>query len=283
MKFSALTTVLAAAVAVNAAPTWPKISPAALSSGGLEHVSAYFNLLADKISQGGGPAGLGGPNSPAAAAPSCDLSRAVLPQAPVNPLEPPSPGLVLKHVAVGRGTQNYTCDTSNPGAAPVANGAMATLFNASCVAASYPDVAGKLAALSLQFPLSAFPTSDDETVRMGPSNLLVSGKHFFLDGKTPYFNLDTKNFGQVGHATFSKKSGTDAPSNAPTGLQGEKAVAWLKLVAGGSDAVKIAATGGLQEVYRVETAGGSPPATCQGMAPTFEVEYATQYWFYAKP
>ncbi|KXJ92831.1 malate dehydrogenase [Microdochium bolleyi] len=275
MKLSIFTT-LAAASSALAAPTWPAINPASLSSGGLEHISEYFNLLADKISKG---PGRGGPNGPLVQ--TCDLSKATLPQAPV-PLEPPSAGLVLKHVAVGRGTQNYTCDTANPSAAPVANGAMATLFNASCVAASYPDIASKLSALALQFDLSAFPTSGDESVRMGPSNLLVSGNHFFLDGKTPYFSLDTKNFGKLGHATFAKKSGTDAPADAPKGLKGEKAVAWLKLVAGGSEAVRIQATGGLEEVYRVETAGGSPPATCQGMPATFEVQYATQYWFYAK-
>lgn len=275
MKFSTLTT-LAAASSVLAAPTWPAISPAALGSGGLAHVSDYFNLLADKISKGPGggpPLGFGGPAGPLLR--SCDLSRAVLPQAPI-PLEAPSAGLVLKHVAIGRGTQNYTCDTASPASAPVANGAMATLFNASCVAASYPDILGKLSALALQFDLSALPATADESVRMGPSSLLVSGTHFFLDAKTPYFGLDTGNFGRLGRATFAKKAGTDAPANAPKGLQGEKAVAWLKLVEGGSEAVRIAATGGLQEVYRVETAGGSPPATCQGMPATFEIQYATQ-------
>jgi len=277
MKFSIVAVLAVTASTTSAAPTWPKLSAEALSSGGIAHVSDYFNLLADKIAKGPGMS-----IGPAVVSPSCDLSKATMPQQANAPLEAPSAGLVLKHVAVGRGTQNYTCDTANPSAAPVANGAMATLFNASCVAASYPDVNGKLAALALQFPLSAFPTSSDETVRMGPSNLLVSGKHLFLDAKTPYFNLDTKNFGDIGHATFAKKSSVDAPTNAPKGLKGEKAVAWLKLVAGGSDAVKIAATGGLQEVYRVQTAGGSPPATCQGMAPTFEVEYAAEYWFYAK-
>jgi hypothetical protein len=58
--------------------------------------------------------------------------------------------------------------------------------------------------------------------------------------------------------------------DAPRGLKGEAAVAWLKLIA------KDGATGGLQEVYRVETVGGSPPATCAGMPGTFEIQYATQ-------
>jgi hypothetical protein len=34
--------------------------------------------------------------------------------------------------------------------------------------------------------------------------------------------------------------------------------------------------GDLQEIYRVNTAGGNPPATCAGMPATFEVEYAAE-------
>ncbi len=37
------------------------------------------------------------------------------------------------------------------------------------------------------------------------------------------------------------------------------------------------ATGNLQEVYRVNTAGWNPPATCAGMKSTFEVQYAAEY------
>ncbi len=39
------------------------------------------------------------------------------------------------------------------------------------------------------------------------------------------------------------------------------------------------ATGNLQEVYRINTAGGNPPATCEGMKSTFEVQYAAEYVF----
>lgn len=51
---------------------------------------------------------------------------------------------------------------------------------------------------------------------------------------------------------------------------------WLKLTA------RSGATGNLEEVYRVNTAGGNPPATCAGMPATFEVQYAAEYWFYQK-
>lgn len=247
------------ASSIIAAPTWPQLNVDAAMPNGIETVSEYFNMLAMKVEAG----------RSMLAAPGCDLSGAQLPVAP-KPLAPPSAGLILKHVAVGRGTQNYTCDVSNPTAAPTAAGAVATLFNASCIAAAYPDLLNMLPKLALQFNLP----SSAELSRLGPSNLVVSGKHFFTTPTTPFFNLDTTG-SELGQAQCSKIGTTDAPGNAPTGQQGEKAVAWLKLATNPG-----AFTGNLQEVYRVETAGGSPPATCTGMAAAFEVQYSAQYWFY---
>jgi len=80
-----------------------------------------------------------------------------------------------------------------------------------------------------------------------------------------------------GNGAFKKANSTLAPSNASSGPfgQGHGAVAWLKLNAlNGVGQV-------FQEVYRVDTAGGSPPATCTGMSASFEVQYAAAYWLYA--
>ncbi len=183
------------------------------------------------------------------------------------PLPPPSEGLSLKHVAIGRGTQNYTCDLTNSTAVPVANGAVATLFNVSCIAATYPDLGAILSKVSLEFNL----TQSEVTHKLAPSNLALSGTHFFTNGTTPFFNLDIAPGLQLGEVPCAKEAGSPAPKDAPKGQQGEPAVAWLKLKA------RDGATGGLQEVYRVHTAGGSAPATCQGMPASFEVQYATQY------
>lgn len=157
---------------------------------------------------------------------------------------------------------------TKPTDAPVANGAMATLFNASCIAASYPKLLATLTGLALQFDVPA-PGQADESARMGPTNLVVSGHHFFTDSTTPYFNLDTSALA-LGQGAFKKVLDAAAPASAPTGRQGEKAVKWLKLVANGQG------TGNIQEVYRVETAGGSAPATCEGLAASFEVQYAAE-------
>lgn len=196
-------------------------------------------------------------------------------------LPPPSAGLVLKHVAIGRGTQNYTCDITNVTAIPVAVGALATLFNASCIAAAYPDVLDLLPRVVLPFNLTDNEITAFAT-RLYPTNLAVSGHHFFETVTTPFFNLDTPS-GQIGQVPCAKNNTQSAPSNTVVGSdsdnrgqQGEAAVAWLKLLA----KTGAGATGGLQEVYRLQTVGGSPPATCAGQPAAFTVQYAAQYWFY---
>ncbi|KAI2471885.1 hypothetical protein F4781DRAFT_428889 [Annulohypoxylon bovei var. microspora] len=257
MYASTLLVSLLGASTVIAAPTWPAFNWDAAKPDGLNTVSEYFNMLASKVELG----------KSMASAPVCDLSKAQMAAAP-TPLPAPSAGLTLKHVAVGRGTQNYTCDTTNATAIPVAVGAVATLFNASCVASTYPDLFQLLPKLALQFNLT---TQEDSL--MGPTDLMISGHHFFTDDTTPFFNLDTNKY-NLGEAPCSKANQTSAPDDAPRGQQGEKAVAWLKLN------TRTGATGNLQEVYRINTAGGSPPATCQGQAAAFEVQYSAQYWFW---
>lgn len=179
-------------------------------------------------------------------------------------LPPPSAGLLLKHVAIGRGTQNYTCDTTDSAAVPVSIGAVATLFNASCVAAVDPDHLQMLPKIFLQVSMA-----DSEDTDSVPSGLTMSGRHFFTNITTPFFDLDTSS--QIlGTAACYKNNSATADSDAPEDRQGELAVPWLKLLA------RPGATGGLQEIYRVETAGGSAPATCSGMPSSFEVDYAAQ-------
>jgi hypothetical protein len=170
----------------------------------------------------------------------------------------------LAHVAVGRGTQNYTCDTTQPASAPKAVGALATLFNVTCLAASPQNLVAQIPSFALGYPV---PTSDvsDSTI-----NTLLSGHHFFTNATTPFFNLQTDkhNYGSVG---CLKQSACDAPADAPKGVNGLGSVPWLKLAGFEGD---------YNEVYRVDTAGGNPPKTCQGMADKFQVEYAAAYYFF---
>lgn len=77
---------------------------------------------------------------------------------------------------------------------------------------------------------------------------------------------------------FAKKiADIPAPKGAVAGWNGDGAVDWLALSDNGKG-VSV----GLGEVYRVETAGGNPPETCEGIKSdtVFSVQYSALYWFY---
>jgi hypothetical protein len=121
--------------------------------------------------------------------------------------------------------------------------------------------------MALSFNLS----SPDQQTLSGPSNLAISGHHFFTNATTPFFNLSVLDLGM---AQCAKNNTAAAPATASVGQGGVGfgAVPWLKLktIAG--------ATGGLTEIYRLNTAGGNPPLTCAGLeGQNIEVEYAAEY------
>ncbi|KAF2104575.1 hypothetical protein NA57DRAFT_51393 [Rhizodiscina lignyota] len=194
--------------------------------------------------------------------PACNMQLAQMPQAP-TPLPPPSAGLVLSHIAVGRGTQNYTCPKdADASVAPTAVGAVASLFNVSCIAGNYPQLLSLLPSVAVRYPV---PTANSQ---LAPANVMLSGHHYFQDATTPFFNMITSdsNYGMVAAA---KLNATNAPDAA-------KDVTWLKLNAK-------AGNWSFVEVYRVNTSGGQPPKTCEGQPENIEVQYAAEYWLWAPP
>jgi hypothetical protein len=104
-----------------------------------------------------------------------------------------------------------------------------------------------------------------------PTNLDVSGYHYFTDPTTPFFDLDTASM-QLGQAACAKNATMAAPAGSPVGQgnQGYGSVAWLQLLA------KNGATGKLVEVYRLNTAGGSPPTNCSNSPAQFQVQYSAE-------
>ncbi|KAK5163472.1 uncharacterized protein LTR77_010654 [Saxophila tyrrhenica] len=203
---------------------------------------------------------------------SCDMAAAVQNMnlaAADPPLPPPHPSLSLFQVVVGRGTQNYTCDLSNSTAVPIPVGALATLFDISCVAATAKELLPALSIVALDLPV---PDSDDTD---SPIMQDMSGHHYFLDDTTPFFNMDTE-LHQYGMGALQKANASDAPNDAYAGPggTGNGAVQWLKLD------VKPAAQDSWKQVYRLDTAGGVPPETCEEATPTIEVPYAAVYWLF---
>ncbi|CAI4212945.1 unnamed protein product [Parascedosporium putredinis] len=129
-------------------------------------------------------------------------------------------------------------------------------------------------------PLAVLSSSDDANARtdrassrIGPQSMTVSGIHYFNSLAQPFFDIDLAG---AGHITVKLNNSTPAPVTAAAGLESEKAVAWLKLLVREEEG---SATKGLAEVYRVNTVGGSPAASCKGMPDKFQVDYVAQYWF----
>ncbi|KAL5409199.1 hypothetical protein PMIN04_011130 [Paraphaeosphaeria minitans] len=195
---------------------------------------------------------------------------------PANTLPAPT-GLELKYVLLGVGTQNYTCLTNNATAEPDTTGATAKLYDLGTRLNTDPLAQWKIPAISgLALSLSAFGTWQlDMYLRAEGYNQWL-GNHFFTL-KTPTFSLYKTKSTPHPLAMVSKKADQDAPKTACQGTKGEGAVKWLYLV---DEAVPEVSQGGVNTVYRVETAGGNKPATCRGQGRYFEVSYAAQYWVY---
>lgn len=192
---------------------------------------------------------------PSALPTACDVSLVNQPVAP-TPLPPPASHLKLSTIAIGRGTQNFTCATSTSSSVPTPNGAIATLYDGSCIASRSPSTSARFTAELHKVPLDSIP-----------SQLPSSGHHYFPDSTTPAFDMLNTVLG----ITRLKKG---ASSPAPANQNGD--VPWLQLISQVEGT-----TGKTGQIYRLNTASGTPPTTCEGMAATFEVQYAAEYWFYA--
>jgi hypothetical protein len=188
-------------------------------------------------------------------------------------LSAPSTGLSLKAITLGRGTQNYTCAGSTAATTPEAIGATATLFDTSCLVAAdvnadrqptlhfLPDILKTDPLGNLDLFASLLSHSSGQNIAVG--------KHYFTADGTPFFDLRGSERYNSGWIAAKKEDEEDAPAKPGYGITGD--VAWLKLTA---------VEGSLSEVYRIHTAGGSAPATCEDMPEEFTVDYAAEYWFY---
>jgi len=192
------------------------------------------------------------------AAKKCDVSRIQQPVTGGATLPAVGAGQTLTLIAIGRGTQNYTCPgTAGAGAAPTAIGAAAVLYNVNCwaagaTAAQLADVTAAAAAQSAGSVLfDAFGA--------------VAGSHYFAANSAPTFDVPS-----LGGATaFKKAAAVPAPATAAN------AVAWLALTQAPGQEDKP-----MLSVYRLETSNGAAPATCGTITGAFQVQYAAEYWFY---
>jgi hypothetical protein len=167
---------------------------------------------------------------------SCSLTSAVLPQRGSAPeLPDPSPGLTLKHVGMGRGTQNYTCATADDSSVPVAIGAMASLYDASCLISSNSELYDKLASRILQLSQAVNTLLVNMACQVFNAEILL-GIHYFPLPKTPLFDLRfNKDTDWATALVFAK---VPAPVSADT-----PAVDWLKLTRKDGSGIQVRSDG----------------------------------------
>lgn len=139
-----------------------------------------------------------------------------------------------------------------------------------CTAANFPGLLTTItnAAYSINIPANL----NSLLSNLPPANLAMLGHHYFQDS-IPVFNLDIT--GQQNGLAFTQlENKVSAPSDAIKGNDG--AVAWLEL------STVQGTVGDYSSVYRVNTAGGAPPKTCENMPSHFEVHYTADYFFFGK-
>ncbi|QIW95254.1 hypothetical protein AMS68_000772 [Peltaster fructicola] len=194
------------------------------------------------------------------AAPHNLSDTADAPALPSSSLPPPT-GLTLKVIALGVGHQNYTCNSTSGKFS--SNVALADLFDATRYLSKHKDEVDSITYDRLEKFEDA--CEDVEDSNHGP-HLRHIGKHFF-QATTPA--IPTFDLSKLGLFLEAKKT-SDVP--AP---DADDDIDWLLLSDNDEGETK-----GLKAVYRVETAGGRPPATCSGDEQVF-VPYTAEYWFYA--
>jgi hypothetical protein len=161
---------------------------------------------------------------------NCSLANATLPlNATKYPLPEPCRNLTLKHVALGRGTQNYTCPldaSSNPQSTikPEATGAVATLFDASCIVSASESLLHRVPGIISTTPLGSLAFMAALVAQGTRSTNLIVGEHYFDAASDPVFDLSLT--GSNSWIVSTKKASVPAPYS--TSKSGDD-VPWLKL------------------------------------------------------
>ncbi|CAE6386181.1 unnamed protein product [Rhizoctonia solani] len=183
----------------------------------------------------------------------CDVSSAQL--ALPATLSIPS-GSWPEYIALGVGTQNYTCSAAGT---YTSAGAVATLIDLSCLEQSEPETFENIQT----YAYNVIGNWNNVEATLGPY-IHVLGKHYFVSQSgaiAPKFDFSQTGNGYV----ISKKIGG---ASSPDGTQN---VDWLELQNTSGSLAKY--------VYRVNTQGGQPPASCT-LGQSVTVPYTAKYWFF---
>lgn len=176
------------------------------------------------------------------------------------------------YIALGVGTQNYTCSAAGT---YTSAGAVAKLFDISCMQTSplFPAIQDLVFAVTAPAK-NAFAVSKIESVlKSCPTTL---GDHYFIapansTALSPVFDFRAGALkgNANGFVTVKKLGNTASPGGAAN-------VDWLELAN-----LATATSGTLAtNVFRVDTKGGQPPASCAVGSAAITVAYTAKYWFF---
>lgn len=197
----------------------------------------------------------------------------------------PAPSGDVKFVELGVGFQNYTCSSAGTYVQSVVSaGAIASLYDITNTVSMFPGDATTKSTLQ-SFETCTKMTRCTPTTQNGfcsschniaAAAYLINdaGEHFFdqISGaQMP--NFDIRKAGDF--LSCKKASNVKAPSGSYKGSNGLGTVDWLYLVDNGSGR-----SHGVSSVYRVQTAGGVAPSTCDKAGSVLQIPYAAEYWFY---
>ena len=175
---------------------------------------------------------------------NCSLKGVELPRNYTNvELPEPSPHLELKYLVLGRGTQNYSCASkeashhSKEPSIPKAVGAVALLFDASCIASQSLTLLHEIPAVIESSPLGSLTAMAEAlTLTTNTSNLII-GEHFFNAAGDPFFDL--KMSGSDTWMVSKKNASVKAPKRGSRSGKSESDVPWLKLDCKDCQGVKV--------------------------------------------
>lgn len=143
----------------------------------------------------------------------------------------------MKYALLGRGTMNYTCTDVNNGF-PRTNGAVAILYDASCLASYHSSLMHEMVGGFLQFEQGIPLLAAAVTGRLADEKLVV-GHHTFADQAQVVF--DFRMNGNTDYFVGGGPDRVDAPDFAYKGVnnEGGGAVQWAKWTAQGGSGIKV--------------------------------------------
>ncbi|KAF3902209.1 hypothetical protein ABW21_db0208350 [Orbilia brochopaga] len=204
----------------------------------------------------------------------CDVSKVTIPDALLvdatntsNKLLPPAVDERLMRVALGYGTQNYSCSSGTV----VPNGAKATLYDISCVVSNNPGLEPYLSPVVLQAGPNSLMTMSALAANFLGQQYTFGVHYFRTNFATPYFEFTDKKkfYGSVANK-IPAPAGSD-PGKAPDNFG---AVPSLRL----AFVPNMGST--YTTVYRLRTAGGQAPSGPCAWTGQRTIQYAAQYYFY---